>query len=83
MLKGKADRGFSSVSTFAKMTRFASFTAASVKAGAIVRQGPHQGAQKSTRMGSSVRAMNFEKLASVNTTGCFGKSNSLQLPQTG
>ena len=46
---------FSSVLTFTSRTRGSSSRAAASKAGAIIRQGPHQGAQKSTRSGTSLR----------------------------
>lgn len=83
MLNGKAAEGFDCVSNFANSTRVESCAAASANAGAIIRQGPHHGAQKSTSMGSSVRAMNFANVTSVSTTGCAGRSSSLHLPQMG
>ena len=46
--------GTASVSTFASRARGSSCRAAASNAGAIIRQGPHQGAQKSTSTGISL-----------------------------
>jgi hypothetical protein len=48
-----------------------------------MRQGPHHGAQKSTRTGMSLRVMCFSKLSVLSSTGCAVNSGFLQLPQLG
>ena len=45
-------------------------------AGAIIRQGPHHGAQKSTTSGMSLRAACMSKSATVSTFGCPVNSRS-------
>lgn len=75
--------GASSVLSFARITLGESWAAASAKAGAIIRQGPHHGAQKSTRIGISVRAMNLANVDSVKSTGDTGNKAVLHFPQTG
>jgi hypothetical protein len=50
--------------------------------GAIARHGPHQGAQKSTITGTSLRSMCLSKFEAVSATGSPGKSRDLQEPHT-
>jgi hypothetical protein len=72
-----------SVFNFARTTWGERRTAASANAGAIMRHGPHQGAQKSTRTGTCVRAINFAKDLSDKSIGCVGSNCCLHLPQMG
>jgi hypothetical protein len=74
--------GLASVSTLAKRT-CGMRRAASSKCGAIVRQGPHQGAQKSTSTGTSLRPTKVGSTASSSGAGCGLISSVLQRPQTG
>ena len=55
MPKRAASAWLASVSSLARRTCGSSMPAACAKAGAIVRQGPHHGAQKSTSTGMSLR----------------------------
>ncbi len=57
--------------------------AALAKFGAIVLQGPHQAAQKSTSTGISVWAMYRGKLASSSAIGVSGNNADLQRAHTG
>ncbi len=75
--------GASSVLSLAKITWGESSAAASLNAGAIMRQGPHQGAQKSTRIGTSVRAINLANASSDTSTGDVRNRAALHFPQTG
>ncbi len=83
MLKLDDVRGLASVSNFAKITEGESFAAAWANAGAIMRHGPHHGAQKSTRTGTSFRPTNFAKETSLSSTGLGGNSSERHLPHTG
>ena len=49
--------------------------------GAIVRHGPHHGAQKSTKTGKSVPAMNLSKFASFSSIGFASSKSCWHLPQ--
>ena len=60
--------------------RFELFAARS-KIGAIARHGPHQGAQKSTMTGPSLRSIVLSKVFAVNATGSPVNSLDLQTPQ--
>ena len=79
----EADWGAASVSSFANIQFGDSWAAASANAGAIIRHGPHQGAQKSTSIGTSVRDTNFANVSSVRSMGYRGRSDCLHLPQIG
>ena len=61
--------GSASVSTLPRRMPGSSRDAACSNCGAIVLQGPHQGAQKSTSSGMSLRASWRSKLALVSATG--------------
>ena len=50
---------------------------------AMLRQGAHQGAQKSTSTGSSLLAKNGSKFAVVSVTGWGSRMATWHLPQTG
>lgn len=80
MAKRAASACSSSVSTLARRAAGSSCCAAAANAGAIARHGPHQGAQKSTRTGSSDRSTWRSKLASVSTIGEPSKSGDWQWP---
>ena len=68
---------------FASRTRGSSCRAAASNAGAIIRQGPHQGAQKSTSTGSSLFSMWRRKRPKLSRgIGVAEKSFDLQLPHT-
>ena len=74
---------YASVSTFASRARGSSCRAAASNAGAIIRQGPHQGAQKSTSMGISLFSECRRKRSALSReTGFAAKSFDLHLPQT-
>ena len=83
MLKRAARFGWSSVLTFTSRTCGSSCTAACSKAGAIMRQGPHHGAQKSTSTGIWLRAMWRSNPASSSASGAPVNSGWWQLPQSG
>ncbi len=51
--------------------------------GAMARQGPHQGAQKSTSTGIGESSTSFFQVAALTVTGLRGKIFSLQRPQVG
>lgn len=78
--KRAASAGCASVSTLPKRTCGSSFCAAAANAGAMVRHGPHQGAQKSTSNGRADRSAWRLKLASVRTTGAPENSGCLHWP---
>lgn len=61
--------GTDSVFTFANLIWGSNCKAAASNAGPIILQGPHQGAQKSTKRGMSLRLICFWKLAFVSSTG--------------
>ncbi|CAG9931635.1 protein of unknown function [Candidatus Nitrotoga arctica] len=48
-----------------------------------MRQGPHHGAQKSTKTGISLRVMCFSKLLLPSSIGCALNRACLHLPQFG
>jgi hypothetical protein len=79
--KRDAVRGASSVLSFASLIAGSNALAACSNAGAIMRHGPHHGAQKSTTIGRSDRAMWASKLSSSSETGLPVNSGSLQRPQ--
>ena len=58
-----------SVLSLASTTRRAIRPAAFSNCGAMDRQGPHQGAQKSTTTGKLDREMNFSNVWSVSSIG--------------
>ena len=72
-----------SVLSLATRTLVSSSLAACAMTGVIVRQGPHQGAQKSTRIGRSELSTWRSKLAVESSSGVRVKSVSLHWPQTG
>src|SRR5207237_7096726 len=78
--KAAAVRGFSSTFTLPKRMSRRSAASCSMT-GAIIRHGPHQGAQKSTTLAPV--AIAFPKLVSVRVTGCASSwSNGvLHFPQ--
>src|SRR5437763_1163527 len=76
--------GFSSMLSLAKRTRPAIDAASSSTIGAIWRQGPHQGAQRSSSTGNGDFSTCVEKLASVTTIGLVETlRRALHRPQTG
>src|ERR1700693_3935418 len=83
MLQGAESPGASSVFTVAKRTLARSCAAACSNAGAMPRHGPHQGAQKSTSTGKSLRAMKASNTASVRATGVPSNSGAPHLPHFG
>ena len=83
MPKRAPSAGTASVSTFARRNCGSSCAAAAWNCGAMVRQGPHQGAQKSTSSGSSARPAWMSKLAASSATGCASNRRLPQRPQTG
>src|SRR5579863_8765270 len=80
MPKRAAISGSSSTLTLAKRARGSSSLAALSKIGAIARQGPHQGAQKSTINGISLRSTCLSKVFAVSATGSPVKRAALQAP---
>ena len=76
-------RGLSSLLTLTSSARPASCRPACSKAGAIMRQGPHHGAQKSTSTGSRVAPTTASKLASVSSSGWPCSKSLPQRPQAG
>ena len=70
-LKRAAVAGFSSTLSFATRTRPAISPANSSNIGAIVRQGPHHGAHKSSSTGSGERMTSASRVASVTVIGLF------------
>jgi len=78
MPKRAASAWLASVSSLARRTCGSSMLAACAKAGAIVRQGPHQGAQKSTSTGTSLRPTWRSKVAPVSAIGVPSKSGDWQ-----
>ena len=83
MAKRCAVCGLASTSTLTSMARPLSSRAARSNCGAIILQGPHQPAQKSTSTGSSVRLVTESKFASVNSMGEPSNSAAPQRPQFG
>src|ERR1700728_457771 len=80
MPKRAAIVGSSSTLTLAKRARGSSSLAALSKIGAIVRHGPHHGAQKSTISGMSLRSTCLSKVFDVSTIGSPVNSLALQTP---
>src|SRR5580704_6068179 len=80
MPKRAAIAGSSSTLTLAKRARGSSSFAALSKIGAIVRHGPHQGAQKSTISGISLRSTCLSKVFAVSTIGSPVNRFALQAP---
>jgi hypothetical protein len=75
--------GFSSTFSFSTFRRPARSAAILSITGATARQGPHQGAQKSTSTGIGDLSTSCAQFASVPFTGSEGNSGFLQLPQLG
>src|SRR5262249_10829651 len=63
-----AASGFSSTSSLTTLSLPAYSLAISSRAGAIARQGPHQGAQKSTRTGKGAPSTSVPNVWSVTAT---------------
>src|SRR6267143_190875 len=84
-LKRFAVAGFSSTFSLATRTRPATSTANSSRTGAIIRQGPHQGAHMSSNTGSGDCSTSAAKLASVTVSGWLLERDGafLHRPQTG
>src|ERR1700733_9566684 len=80
MPKRAAIAGSSSTLTLAKRARGSSSFAALSKIGAIVRHGPHHGAQKSTISGMSLRSTCLSKVFAVSTIGSPVNRFALQAP---
>src|SRR5271165_2478921 len=72
--------GSSSTLTLAKRARGSSSLAARSKIGAIARHGPHQGAQKSTINGMSLRSTCLSKVFAVSGIGLPVNKLVLQTP---
>lgn len=73
----------SSVFTLASRTWGSSVLAACSKAGAMIKHGPHQGAQKSTTTGMSFRVTWVSKVAFVNVIGCPTNNGPWHRPHLG
>src|SRR4051794_9193002 len=69
--------GFSSILTFATVTRPSISVASSSRNGAIILHGPHHSAQKSTSTGSLARSTTASKLLSLTGVG-FIPNSSIQ-----
>src|SRR5271163_3215686 len=78
--KRAAIAGSSSTLTLAKRARGSSSLAARSKIGAIVRHGPHHGAQKSTITGISLRSTCLAKVFVVSGIGSPVNRFALQAP---
>ncbi|MNV53422.1 hypothetical protein D3C71_1455680 [compost metagenome] len=74
---------WSSVLSLASRTRGSSSRAACAKAGAIWRQGPHQGAQKSTSTGMWLRATWRSNESPSSSSGTPANKGLWHLPQSG
>ncbi len=72
-----------SVFNLANRTRGSSCAVAVLKCGAIILQGPHQGAQKSTTSGKSLRFRCLSNVWSLSSIGWPVNSRSLQRPHVG
>ena len=82
--KRAAVAGFSSTLSFAIRTRPDISLASSSRIGAIIRQGPHQGAHMSRSTGMGERSTSAANVASVTVTGAPPTgSGRLHRPQTG
>ena len=75
--------GSASVLTLASLTLGSSWRAACWNCGAIILHGPHQGAQKSTNSGRSLRSTWRENVAVVNSMGSPVNKGCWQRPQLG
>ena len=64
--------GFSSILTLATVTRPSISVASSSRNGAIILQGPHHSAQKSTSTGSLAFSTTASKLVSLTAVGFIG-----------
>ena len=80
---GAAVWGWASVSSLHNCAVSFRRSAASAKAGAIIWQGPHQGAQKSTTTGNWLRSTWRLKLSPSKVTGLPVTKASWQWPQSG
>src|SRR5207302_8821030 len=67
--------GFSSMLSLATVTRPAISLARSSRNGAIILQGPHHSAQKSTRTGSWARRTSASKVLSLTAVGFIARSS--------
>jgi hypothetical protein len=83
MLYCAPNAGSASVFTLARRMCGSSIPAAWAKAGAIILQGPHQGAQKSTSMGMSLRSRCLVKVTAVSSTGWPVNNGWWHCPQLG
>ena len=83
MPKRAASACSSSVFILARRTCGSRALAACSYAGAIIRQGPHHGAQKSTTIGMSLRVTCRSKSAVVSAMGCPSNSGSRHWPHLG
>src|SRR3954467_11515727 len=70
--------GFSSILTFATVTRPSISVASSSRNGAIILHGPHHSGQKSTRTGSLARSTTSSKLPSLTAVGFIANYLSFQ-----
>src|SRR5260370_2048119 len=75
--------GFSSMLTLATVTFPAISAASSSRNGAIILQGPHHSAQKSTRTGSVERSTSSSKLPSLTAVGFIARSSRLPVVKLG
>src|SRR3954466_5821818 len=75
--------GFSSMLTLATVTLPAMSVASSSRNGAIILQGPHHSAQKSTRTGSLARKTVSSKLLSLTAVGFMAKPSRKYLTRLG
>src|SRR5262249_46362519 len=83
-LKRAAVAGFSSTLSFVTRTRPAISAASSAITGAIIRHGPHHGAQASTSTGSGERSTSEAKVASLTVSGSAAMcSGALHRPHRG
>src|SRR3954453_13805219 len=75
--------GFSSILTFATVTRPSISAANSSRNGATILHGPHHSAQKSTSTGSLARSTTVSKLLSLTAVGFIPNPLSNALPTLG
>jgi hypothetical protein len=75
--------GSASVFTLARRTCGSSIPAACAKAGPMILQGPHHGAQKSMSIGMSLRSRCLTKVTAVNSTGWLVNNGWWHCPQLG
>ena len=81
MLNRAPTSWWASVSTFASNISLAKSPAAASNCGAMVRQGPHQGAQKSTNTGMALRLMCLLSDVPSSATGLLVCMGRWQRPQ--